>query len=59
MPRSVSLFELGGSSVTLIQLHSRIRRELSVRMPVTDLFKYPTVSALAGALSRRGRTPQD
>ncbi|GGS65663.1 hypothetical protein GCM10010253_45680 [Streptomyces badius] len=59
VPRSVSLFELGGSSVTLIQLHSRIRRELSVRMPVTDLFKYPTVSALAGALSRRGRTPQD
>ncbi|MEV5853363.1 non-ribosomal peptide synthetase [Streptomyces anulatus] len=59
VPRSVSLFELGGSSVTLIRLHSRIRRELSVETPVTDLFKYPTVSALAGELSRRGRTPQD
>ncbi|QTD99695.1 non-ribosomal peptide synthetase [Streptomyces cyanogenus] len=59
VPRSVSLFELGGSSVTLIQLHGSIRRELSAEVPVTDLFKYPTVSALAGALSRRGRTPQN
>ncbi|WP_176743529.1 non-ribosomal peptide synthetase [Streptomyces agglomeratus] len=59
VPRSVSLFELGGSSLTLIQLHSSIRRELSVEVPITDLFKYPTVSALAGALGRRVRTPQN
>ncbi|MEU8850087.1 amino acid adenylation domain-containing protein [Streptomyces sp. NPDC048564] len=59
VPRAATLFELGGSSLTLIQLHSSIRRELSVEMPVTDLFKYPTVSALADALSRHGRTPQN
>ncbi|MDA5280546.1 amino acid adenylation domain-containing protein [Streptomyces sp. Isolate_45] len=59
VPRSVSLFELGGSSLTLIQLHSSIRAELSLEVPVTDLFKYPTVSALADALGRRVRTPQN
>ncbi|MFJ9769410.1 amino acid adenylation domain-containing protein [Streptomyces erythrochromogenes] len=59
VPRTVSLFELGGSSLTLIQLHRRIRTELAVDVPVTDLFKYPTVSALAEALGRRVRTPQN
>lgn len=59
VPRSVSLFELGGSSLTLIRLHSSIRREVSADVPITDLFKYPTVSTLAGALSRSGRTQHE
>ncbi|MEH1098879.1 non-ribosomal peptide synthetase [Micromonospora sp. CPCC 205561] len=53
LPRDVPLFALGASSVTLIQVHREIRRELRVEMPVTDLFKFPTIAALAAALTPR------
>ncbi|WP_159425232.1 non-ribosomal peptide synthetase [Streptomyces sp. TLI_053] len=51
IPRDLSLFELGGSSLQLIRLHARLRRELQADLPVTDLFKFPTVAAVAAALS--------
>ncbi|MGY0059133.1 non-ribosomal peptide synthetase [Streptomyces sp. LZ34] len=51
VPRDVSLFQLGGSSLTLIQLHRRLRTEISPGLSVTDLFKYPTVAAVARSLS--------
>ncbi|RLK09770.1 amino acid adenylation domain-containing protein [Micromonospora sp. M71_S20] len=53
LPRDVPLFALGASSMTLIQVHREIRREFAVEVPVTDLFKYPTVAALAAALTER------
>ncbi|MDX3226205.1 amino acid adenylation domain-containing protein [Streptomyces sp. ME19-01-6] len=52
VPRDVSLFQLGGSSLTLIHLHRRLRAEVSPGLSVTDLFKYPTVAAVARSLSR-------
>ncbi|MDX3417322.1 non-ribosomal peptide synthetase [Streptomyces sp. MD20-1-1] len=51
VPRDVSLFELGGNSLTLIHLHRRLRTDVSSRLSVTDLFKYPTVAAVARSLS--------
>lgn len=51
VPRDRSLFELGGTSLTLIHLHRRLRTEIEAGISVTDLFKYPTVAAVARAVS--------
>ncbi|MFG2631752.1 AMP-binding protein [Streptomyces sp. NPDC048473] len=51
VPRDAGLFELGGSSLSLIRLHRRIREEISSSLAVTDLFKYPTVAAVARAVA--------
>lgn len=59
VPRDISLFDLGGSSVTLIRLHQAIREELSATVAVTDLFKHPTISALAERLTGAGAEAED
>ena len=51
VPRDARLFDLGGSSLSLIRLHRRIREEISPSLAVTDLFKYPTVAAVARAVA--------
>ncbi|MEU3619757.1 amino acid adenylation domain-containing protein [Streptomyces sp. NPDC006872] len=51
VPRDRSLFELGGTSLTLIHLHRRLRTEIEAGISVTDLFKYPTVAAVGRAVS--------
>ncbi|WP_186785334.1 amino acid adenylation domain-containing protein [Streptomyces misionensis] len=59
VPRDVGLFALGGTSLSLIRLHRRIREEISPSLAVTDLFKYPTVAAVASAVAsdRAEETP--
>jgi acyl transferase domain-containing protein/acyl carrier protein len=42
-----SFLELGGHSLIGIQVASRIRKEYGIRMPVSELFKSPTVSELS------------
>ncbi|MEU3229438.1 amino acid adenylation domain-containing protein [Nocardiopsis alba] len=51
IPRNTGFFALGGDSLKLIRLHRRLRTEWGVTIAVTDLFKYTTVSSLAGVLS--------
>ncbi len=46
-----NFFDLGGHSLLVVQLQSRLT-ELFPGLSVIDLFKYPTVSALADYLSR-------
>lgn len=41
------LVELGATSLTLVQLHRRLREELGLQVAVTDLFNHPTVAGLA------------
>ena len=48
--RDDNFFDLGGHSLLTVQVHGRIRRELGVEIRITDLFRHPTVSALAGFL---------
>ncbi|MFI9327168.1 amino acid adenylation domain-containing protein [Kitasatospora sp. NPDC052868] len=55
VPRDVSLFELGGSSLTLIRLHRLLRTEFGTVLPITDLFSSPTVAAVAEALKAAGQ----
>ncbi|HEV2860062.1 MAG TPA: amino acid adenylation domain-containing protein [Pyrinomonadaceae bacterium] len=48
---SDNFFDLGGHSLLMIQVQSRLREALGRSIAITDLFKYPTVSALASHLS--------
>jgi amino acid adenylation domain-containing protein len=45
--RDETFFDLGGHSLLLVRLQVLLRDELSAEVPVVDLFRYPTVAALA------------
>lgn len=47
-----NFFDLGGHSLLIVQIHSRLRTHFSEKLTIVDLFKYPTISALAEYLSR-------
>ncbi|MFD2420329.1 condensation domain-containing protein [Amycolatopsis pigmentata] len=49
--RQDNFFDRGGTSMTLAKVHSRLSAELDRRVPITWLFEYPTISALAAAIS--------
>jgi amino acid adenylation domain-containing protein len=44
-----SFFELGGNSLLIAQVHRRLREELKLDLSLADMFKYPTISALAAS----------
>jgi len=45
-----NFFDLGGHSLLIVQAHSKLRVLLESDISLIDLFKYPTVSALAAHL---------
>ncbi|MES1245585.1 MAG: amino acid adenylation domain-containing protein, partial [Acidobacteriota bacterium] len=45
-----NFFDLGGHSLLLVRVQGRMRRDLGLEVPVVDLFRFPTVSALAAHL---------
>ncbi len=47
-------FELGGSSLLIARLRSRLQAVLEREIPLVELFKHPTVAAQAQALSAGG-----
>ncbi|HEV2707211.1 MAG TPA: amino acid adenylation domain-containing protein [Pyrinomonadaceae bacterium] len=47
-----NFFDLGGHSLLIIQMRSRLQEILQREIAVIELFKYPTVSTLARHLSR-------
>ena len=47
-------FALGGDSLLLIQLHSKIKENFETEIAVVDLYKYNTVALLAKYLSSSG-----
>ena len=51
-----NFFEIGGHSLNLVQVSSRLKEVLGREVPIVTMFQYPTVSALSGHLSG-GRTP--
>ena len=54
-----NVFELGGNSLLLVQLHSRLEAEFGPRLSLVEMFQYPTIRALAGCLARQeSPTPQ-
>ncbi|WP_410656968.1 amino acid adenylation domain-containing protein [Amycolatopsis sp. lyj-112] len=46
-----NFFDLGGNSLLLATLHTRLRNELEMPLSIRQLFEYPTVHALARALT--------
>lgn len=47
-----NFFDLGGTSLQLIQVHAIIRRTMHADITLVDLFQYPRISALAARLQR-------
>ncbi|BCJ28483.1 non-ribosomal peptide synthetase [Actinocatenispora sera] len=50
-----NFFDLGGHSLALAGVQRRLERDLSVRLPLLDLFEYPTVTALAARIATARR----
>jgi hypothetical protein len=51
--RRDNCFDLGGHSLLLARVHAELRRQLGTDLTLIDLFKQPTVCALADAPPRR------
>ncbi|WP_437505503.1 amino acid adenylation domain-containing protein [Sorangium sp. So ce1099] len=47
-----NFFDLGGHSLLLARVHSRLREEVDRPLPMLALFQHPTIASLAEALSR-------
>jgi amino acid adenylation domain-containing protein len=46
-----NFFDIGGTSLKLVEAHSRLVRSLRRQIPVTALFQYPTIASLAAFLA--------
>ncbi|VEP17552.1 Amino acid adenylation domain-containing protein [Hyella patelloides LEGE 07179] len=47
-----NFFDLGGNSVHLVKTHIQIRELIKRDIPIVEMFRYPTISALAQYLNR-------
>jgi amino acid adenylation domain-containing protein len=47
-----SFFELGGNSLLLMQVYSKLREKFHTSLSLLDLFRYPTVSSVAEFLNQ-------
>jgi natural product biosynthesis luciferase-like monooxygenase protein len=53
-----NFFDLGANSLLMVQAHSALKQKLGRPLSLVDLFRFPTVHALATHLSRTGE-PED
>jgi hypothetical protein len=49
-----NFFDLGGTSLQLIQVHATIASAMDSDLTIVDLFQYPRISALAARLATHG-----
>ncbi|HEY0607588.1 MAG TPA: SDR family oxidoreductase, partial [Herpetosiphonaceae bacterium] len=52
-----NFFDLGGQSLLMTQVQGKLRAALNRDISMVDMFKYPTISALAKYLSREQAAP--
>ncbi len=52
-----NFFDLGGNSLLLVQAHRKVCQALSREIPITDMFRHPTVKSLASGLRDTGSAP--
>jgi acyl carrier protein len=52
-----NFFDLGGDSLLLVQFHHRLQAAFGRDLPVVELFKFPTISALSNYLSQTPDKP--
>lgn len=50
VPRDVSFFELGGTSLRLMNVHARLHNLGRASLPLVELFDHPTVASLTARL---------
>jgi len=48
-----NFFELGGHSLLMVQVHSKLRAAFEKEVSMVDLFKHPTIKAMAKHLSEK------
>ena len=53
---TTSFFDLGGTSLSMLRLHSAIRREINGQVTLLALYENPSVRAMAQSLSRSAVT---
>jgi len=47
-----NFFDLGGHSLNVLQVYSKLREIFRAKLSITDLFKYPTINSLSQYLSQ-------
>jgi len=52
-----NFFDLGGHSLLIVQVRSRLETLLNRQIPLVTLFQYPTIEALATYLNQESSTP--
>jgi amino acid adenylation domain-containing protein len=52
-----NFFDLGGHSLLLARLYARLREDIGREFPMVELFRHPTVSALAAFLANGANVP--
>ncbi len=50
-----NFFDVGGHSLLAVQVHRRLQAVVGPRLSLTDLFRFPTIRALARHLAQDGR----
>lgn len=48
-----NFFDLGGNSVHVVQILNKLRERLQREIPITEIFRHPTIHALAAYLDRK------
>ncbi|MDF1753752.1 MAG: amino acid adenylation domain-containing protein [Verrucomicrobiales bacterium] len=51
IPLTVNFFDLGASSLQIARVHEKVQASLNREFPITDFFRFTTISALAAYLS--------
>ncbi|MES1241997.1 MAG: amino acid adenylation domain-containing protein [Acidobacteriota bacterium] len=54
-----NFFEMGGHSLLAIQVAARLRDRLSLDLPMSELFKVPTVAGMASVVAAQAPTPRE
>ncbi|MEH1779523.1 MAG: amino acid adenylation domain-containing protein [Nostoc sp.] len=53
-----NFFDLGGHSLNVLQVYSKVRELLKADLAITDLFKYPTIKSLSQYLSQKDHSDE-
>jgi aryl carrier-like protein len=49
--RQANFFDIGGSSVKMIKIHSELQRRLGLEVSIVELFAHPTIATLVERLA--------
>ncbi|MDP6740559.1 MAG: amino acid adenylation domain-containing protein [Planctomycetota bacterium] len=54
-----NFFDLGGHSLSLMRVHGAIQKHRGTKIPMVEMFRFPTVEALAAFLAGDAETQED